>query len=97
MRPVIHVVDEAGAVLAVAQRTAKMLSGLAQELGVNGYTNEKLLRARLELAGIDAALADKFIARVWAARARHTKKLKQQTEIGAHPIELAQNDFLPKA
>jgi hypothetical protein len=97
MRTLINAVDEAGAVLAVAQRTAKLLSGLAKELGANSFTNEKLLRSRLELADIDACLADKFIARVWDARARHTKKLKQHAEIGTHPIEFAQNDFLPKA
>ena len=57
MRTLINAVDEAGAVLAVAQRTAKLLSGLAKELGANCFTNEKLLRARLELAGVDKPLA----------------------------------------
>jgi hypothetical protein len=97
MRTLINAVDEAGAVLAVAQRTAKLLSGLAKELGTNRYTNEKLLRARLEMAGVDKALADKFIARVWAHRDRRIAEIKRQANEDACRLCFhAENDFDPK-
>jgi hypothetical protein len=97
MRTLIHAVDEAGTTLAVAQRTAKLLSGLAKELGTNRFTNEKLLRSRLELAGVNQALADKFIARVWAYRDRRIAEIKSQAnENACRPCFNAEADFDPK-
>lgn len=68
MKTLLQKCDEVATLLASSQNLVHLISLAAKELAITPNSNEKLIRSRLEAAGVHPLLADKFVARFKAAQ-----------------------------